>query len=47
MEVDLVIKKNKIMTYVGKLMELENVMLSEISLTQKVKGQIFSIICES
>ena len=33
------------MTFDGKWMELENIMLSEISHTQKIKGQIFSLIC--
>ena len=32
------IKKNKIMTFAGKWMELENIMLSEISQSQKTKG---------
>ena len=44
MEYYLVIKKNKIMAFVGKWMELENIMLSEISQSQKTKGQMFSPI---
>ena len=38
------IKENKIMTFAKKLMELENIMLSEISQFQKTKGQMFSLI---
>ena len=36
------IKKNNIMAFVNKWMELENIMLSEIS--QKTKGLMFSLI---
>ena len=43
----LVIKKNKIMPFVDKWMELENIMLSEISQSQKVNGFMFSLICGS
>ena len=32
------LKKNEILTFAGKWMELENIMLSEISQTQKTKG---------
>ena len=31
--------------FIGKWMELENIMLSEISLSQKVRNQMFSLIC--
>ena len=41
------IKKNKIMSFAGKWMELENIRLSEINQSQKVKGQMFSLICGS
>ena len=34
------IKNNKIMEFAGKWMKLENIMLSEISQPQKMKGQI-------
>ena len=37
MEFYAVIKKNEIMSFAGKWMELENIMLSEISQSQKVK----------
>jgi hypothetical protein len=39
------IKKNKILLFADKWMELENIILSEISQVQKVKGCIFSLIC--
>ena len=39
--------KNKIVSFAGKWMDMENIMLSEVSQTQKVKGHIFSFICES
>jgi hypothetical protein len=41
------IKKNEIMLFAGEWMELENIMLNEVSQTQKVKGCIFSLICGS
>jgi hypothetical protein len=36
------IRKNKIMLFVGKWMELEDIMLTEISQVQKDKGLMFS-----
>ena len=41
------IKKNKIMSFAEKWMDLENIMLSKISQAQKVKGYLFSLICGS
>jgi hypothetical protein len=41
------IKKNEIMLFAGKWMELENIMLSKVSQAQKVKGCVFSLICGS
>uniref|UniRef100_A0A8D2JLL1 DUF1725 domain-containing protein n=1 Tax=Sciurus vulgaris TaxID=55149 RepID=A0A8D2JLL1_SCIVU len=38
------IKNNKIMAFADKWMELENIMLSEISQFQKTKGRMFSLI---
>jgi hypothetical protein len=43
----LAIKKNKIMLFTGKWMELENIMLSEISKAQKIKGHLVSLFCGS
>jgi hypothetical protein len=42
-----VIKKNEMMLFAGKWMELENSMLIEVSQAQKVKGCMFSLICGS
>jgi hypothetical protein len=38
-------KKNEILPLAGKWMELENIILSEISLVQKTKSHMFSLIC--
>jgi hypothetical protein len=37
-------KKNEILSFVGKWMELENI-LSEVSQAQKAKSCVFSLIC--
>jgi hypothetical protein len=37
------IKKNEILSFTGKWMELENIILSEITQTQKVKSHM--LIC--
>jgi hypothetical protein len=37
-------KKNEILSFAGKLMELENILLSEISQNQKTKNPMFSLI---
>jgi hypothetical protein len=39
------IKKNEIMSFAGKWMELEIIMLSEISQAQNAKYPMFSLIC--
>jgi hypothetical protein len=41
------IKKNEIILFSGKWMKLENFMLSKISQDEKVKGHMFSPICQS
>jgi hypothetical protein len=38
-------KKNEILFFAGKWMELDNIMLSEVSQVQKAKGCMFSLIC--
>jgi hypothetical protein len=38
------IKKNEIILFAGKWMELENIMLRKVSQGQKVKGRMFSFI---
>jgi hypothetical protein len=45
MEFYSVIKKNGILLFLGKWMELENIILNEVSQAQKTKGSIFSLIC--
>jgi hypothetical protein len=37
--------KNEIVSFAGKWMELENIILSEVSQVQKAKGHKFSLIC--
>jgi hypothetical protein len=39
------IKKNEILSSVGKWMELENIILIEVSQVQKAKGLMFFLIC--
>jgi hypothetical protein len=38
-------KKNEILLFSSKWMELENIILSEVSQTQKTKNRMFSLIC--
>jgi hypothetical protein len=38
------IKRNEFFSFAGKWMELENIILIEISQVQKTKGQMFSLI---
>jgi hypothetical protein len=38
-------KKNEILLFAGKWMELENIILSEVSQVQQAKGHMFSLIC--
>jgi hypothetical protein len=38
-------KKNEILSFAGKWMELENMILNEVSQTQKTKNRMFSLIC--
>jgi hypothetical protein len=38
-------KKNEILSFAGKWMELENIILSEVSQAQKIKNRMFSLIC--
>jgi hypothetical protein len=39
------LKKNEILSFAGKWMELENILLSEVSQAQKTKNHMFSLIC--
>jgi hypothetical protein len=38
-------KKNEILAFASKWMELENIILSEVSQAQKTKNRMFSLIC--
>jgi hypothetical protein len=38
-------KKNEILLFAGKWMELQNIILSEVSQVQKTKNHMFSLIC--
>jgi hypothetical protein len=38
-------KKNEILSFMGKWMELENIILSVVSQAQKAKNLMFSLIC--
>jgi hypothetical protein len=40
-----VMKKSEILSFSSKWMELENIILSEVSQAQKVKNHMFSLIC--
>jgi hypothetical protein len=39
------IKKDEILSFAGKWMELENINLNEVSQVQKAKGHLLSYIC--
>jgi hypothetical protein len=39
------IKKNEILSFARKWMELENIILSQVSQAQKAKNLMFSLIC--
>jgi hypothetical protein len=38
-------KKNEILSFASKWMELENIILSEVSQAQKARKRMFSFIC--
>jgi hypothetical protein len=38
-------KKNEILSFASKWMGLENIILSQVSQTQKTKNRMFSLIC--
>jgi hypothetical protein len=38
-------KKNEILSFVGKRMELKNIVLIDVSQAQKVKNHMFFLIC--
>jgi hypothetical protein len=39
-------KKNEILLFAGKWMELENIILNEVNQVQKGKVHFFTLICE-
>jgi hypothetical protein len=41
------IKKNEVMLFAGKWVELETIMFSEVNQSQKYKGHVFSFKCGS
>jgi hypothetical protein len=45
MEFYSVMKKNEILSFASKSMELEIIILSEVSQAQKTKNRTFSLIC--
>jgi hypothetical protein len=45
MEFYAAMRKNEMLSFAGKWMELENIILSEVSLAQKTKNRMFSLIC--
>jgi hypothetical protein len=38
-------KKNEILSFTGKWVELENMILSKVSQAQKAKNHMFSFVC--
>jgi hypothetical protein len=45
MEFYSVMKKDEMLSFASKWMELENIILSEVSQVQKAKNCMFSLIC--
>jgi hypothetical protein len=45
MEFDASMKKNEVLSFAGRWMELENIILREVSLAQKTKNSMFSLLC--
>jgi hypothetical protein len=45
MEFYLAMKKNEILSFASKWMELENIILNEVSQAQKAKNYMFSLLC--
>jgi hypothetical protein len=38
-------KKDEMLSFAGKWMEMENIILSEVSPAQETKNRMFSLIC--
>jgi hypothetical protein len=45
MEFYAAMKRNEMLSFAGKWMELENIILREVSLPQKIKNHMLSLIC--
>jgi hypothetical protein len=45
MEFYAAMKKNEMLSFTGKWMEVENIIPSEVSLAQNTKNHMFSLIC--
>jgi hypothetical protein len=45
MEIYSAMKKNEILSFSSKCMELENIILSQVRQAQKTKNDMFSLIC--
>jgi hypothetical protein len=45
MEFHAAMKKNEILSFASKWMELQNIILSKVSQAQKAKNHMFSLIC--
>jgi hypothetical protein len=45
MEFYAAMKKNEMLSFTGKWMQLENIIVSEVSLAQKTTSHMFSLIC--
>jgi hypothetical protein len=39
-------RKNEVLSFASKGMELENIILSKVNQAQKAKNRMFSLICE-
>jgi hypothetical protein len=46
MELYLAMKKNEILSFASKWMELENIILSKVSQAQNAKNHVVSLICK-
>jgi hypothetical protein len=47
MEFYAAMKKNEMLSFTSKWMDLENIILSEVSQAQNTKNHMFSLICRS
>jgi hypothetical protein len=45
MEFYAAVKKNEMASFTGKWIEMENIILSKVSLAQKIKNHMLSLIC--